>query len=273
MTRQFIIAILMIILTAGAAGARPDPRIRSTPYVENAVVSLMGHFGFQMVIEFNDDETIENVAIGDSVSWQITPNRRGDVLILKPISAAAPTNMTVVTTMRRYTFALEAQSAAEAQPNEMTFVLRFIYPQLKEGVDAAEAQAIADAEADEPTSAETAMKNKNYSYEGSREIIPSQIFDDGRSTYFQWPARAPTPAIFLVSNDGKESVINHGYVDGYIVVDRVAPVFSLKHGDYETLIYNDGFTPVDPGPDAPRLRPKKRGFFGKVFGGDEEEES
>ncbi|MCK5748839.1 MAG: TrbG/VirB9 family P-type conjugative transfer protein, partial [Oricola sp.] len=148
---------------------------------------------------------------------------------------------------------------------EMVFVLRFTYPKEKEAAQAIAAEAAAYVPP--PTPKERAA-NRNYSYEGAREIVPSEVFDDGRSTYFKWPEGAPTPAIFLYGDDEKESVVNHGFEAGYIVVDRVAPVFSLRHGGFETLIFNDGYEPVDPGPDAPRARERKRGFFGRVFGGD-----
>lgn len=264
-----LISVACFVFVFTATHANADSRIRTKTYTENAVYSLTGHFGFQTVIEFNDDEIVENVAIGDSVSWQVTPNRRGDVIILKPISAAAPTNMTVVTNLRHYIFELDAKPAKEAKSGEMVFVLRFRYPADKEAAKAVAAQEVTLASIAPPTPRQRAS-NEDYSYEGSREIVPSQVFDDGRSTYFQWPEGAPTPAIFLLSADEKESVVNHGFEAGYIVVDRVVPAFSLKHGDLETVIYNDGFTPIDPGPDAPRLRPKKRGFFGRVFGDDEE---
>ncbi len=254
---------------AFVATAHADSRIRTRAYAENAVYSLTGHFGFQTVIEFNDDEIIENVAIGDSVSWQVTPNRRGDVIILKPISEAPPTNMTVVTSLRHYFFELNAKSAADAKPGDMIYVLRFSYPKDKQAAQAAAAQAASFLE-EKIETPEDRAKNRQYSYSGAREIVPSLVFDDGKATYFRWAEGAPTPAIFLISRDDKESVINHGYEAGFIVVDRVAPEFSLRHGDFETRIYNDGFTPIDPGPDAPQLRPKKRGFFGKVFGGDGE---
>jgi type IV secretion system protein VirB9 len=269
MTAIRIIAAFCAALAFAAADAHADSRIRTRTYAENAVYSLTGHFGFQTIIEFNDDEIIENVAIGDSVSWQVTPNRRGDVIILKPIAAAPPTNMTVVTSLRHYFFELSAKSAADAKPGEMIYVLRFSYPGEKQAAQA----AVAENAAFVPEKIETPedrATNREYSYAGSREIVPSLVFDDGSATYFRWPEGAPTPAVFLISGDDKESVINHGYEAGFIVVDRVAPEFSLKHGEFETRIYNDAFTPIDPGPDAPQMRPKKRGFFGKVFGGDEE---
>lgn len=265
MFERIVVIMLACVMTSPAFA---DSRIKTRSYAENAVYSITGHFGFQTVIEFNDDEVIENVAIGDSAAWQVTPNRRGDVIILKPISKAPPTNMTVVTSLRRYIFELTAKSVDDAKPGEMVFVLRFTYPQQKQAAKAVEAELAAYTPP--PTPRERAV-NQNYSYEGDREIVPSQVFDDGRSTYFKWPEGAPAPAIFLLGKDEKESVVNHGFEAGYIVVDRVAPVFSLKHGDFETLIYNDDYAPVDPGPDAPRLRPKKRGFFGRVFGGDEKE--
>ncbi len=271
MKKNWIITIAGLLITLGLAEAHADSRIKTRPYAESRVYALTGHFGFQMAIEFNDDEIIENVAIGDSVSWQVTPNRRGDVIILKPISEASPTNMTVVTSLRHYFFELNAKSAVDAKPGEMVYVLRFTYPKSKDA-ELKTAQEAALATAVEETPEDRAV-NRNYSYQGSREIVPSQLFDDGRSTYFKWSEGAPAPAIFLIDKNDKESVINHGFEAGYIVVDRVAPTFSLKHGDFETLIYNDDFSPVDPGPDAPRPRQKKRGFFGKVFGGGEIEEA
>ena len=264
--RLLICAICVFSLLA--APAQADSRIKTRAYTENGVYALTGHFGFQTVIEFNDDEVIENVAIGDSAAWQVTPNRRGDVLILKPVAAAPPTNMTVVTSLRHYIFELTAKNASEAKPGEIVFVLRFTYPKDKEKAEALAAEAAAYVPP--PAPADKAV-NRNYSYEGAREIVPSEVFDDGRSTYFKWPEGAPAPAIFLLGKDDEESVVNHGFEAGYVVVDRVAPVFSLKHGGFETLIYNDGFTPIDPGPGAPRMREKKRGFFGRVFSGDDRE--
>ncbi|MEM8772419.1 MAG: TrbG/VirB9 family P-type conjugative transfer protein [Pseudomonadota bacterium] len=266
MIRKTLALMIFMASFFAASAANADPRIKTRTYRENAVYSLTGHLGFQTVIEFNDDETIENVAIGDSVAWQVTPNRRGDVIILKPISAAPPTNMTVVTSLRHYIFELESKAASDAVPGEMVFVLRFRYPQAA----ITESQEI--LEPAPPPSPELRATNRNYSYEGDRQIVPSKIFDDGRSTYFQWAEGAPAPAIFAVDKDDNESVINHGFESGFVVVDRVAPVFLLKHGALETRVYNDAFVPIDPGPDAPRLRPAERGFFGRLFGGDGEGE-
>ena len=39
----------------------------------------LGKAGIQSTIEFADDERIENVAVGDSNAWQITPNRRASL--------------------------------------------------------------------------------------------------------------------------------------------------------------------------------------------------
>ncbi|MGH6781007.1 MAG: TrbG/VirB9 family P-type conjugative transfer protein, partial [Sphingomonadaceae bacterium] len=62
--------------------------------------------GYHVTIEFGSDERIENVAVGDSGAWQVTANRRGDFLFVKPIQAGVTTNMTVVTDVRLYAFEL-----------------------------------------------------------------------------------------------------------------------------------------------------------------------
>src|SRR6218665_2630783 len=65
-----------------------DPRIKEFMYDPNAIVGIRGMLGYEMTIEFGADERIENVSIGDSLSWQVTPNRKATLLFLKPMSKA-----------------------------------------------------------------------------------------------------------------------------------------------------------------------------------------
>ena len=114
-----------------------DPRIRTVAYDADQVVELKAVFDYQLMLEFGADERIENVSIGDGLAWQITPNKRADLLFVKPITAATPTNMTVVTDQHRYVFRLSAQAATGLKPDAITYVVKFIYP-------AAEATKAAD---------------------------------------------------------------------------------------------------------------------------------
>ena len=108
-------AFAVLVLTAGQAALTPasfaqtpskpvagpgDPRIKQFMYDPNAIVAIKGQLGYEMTIEFGADERIENVSIGDSLSWQVTPNRKATLLFLKPMSKSAATSMTVVTTQR-----------------------------------------------------------------------------------------------------------------------------------------------------------------------------
>ena len=58
--------------------------------IRTQIVQILGKAGIQSTIEFAADERIENVAVGDSSAWQITPNRRASLLFVKPLSAAQP---------------------------------------------------------------------------------------------------------------------------------------------------------------------------------------
>ena len=53
-----------------------------------------------------------NVALGDAQLWQATPNKRSDLLFLKPAVRNGRTNMMVVTDRRRYAFDLMARDDA-----------------------------------------------------------------------------------------------------------------------------------------------------------------
>ena len=74
--------------------AETAAHVQTVFYNPDAVVSLTGAVGWQMMIEFGEDERIENVAIGDAAAWQVTPNKRARMLFVKPLSRKASTNMT-----------------------------------------------------------------------------------------------------------------------------------------------------------------------------------
>jgi type IV secretion system protein VirB9 len=218
--------------TAGAVTPHPgpgDPRIHVVEYEPSQVVELHGVLGYQLSLEFDPAERIENVAIGDSLGWQVTPNRRANLLFLKPMSPRPPTNMTVVTNLRRYNFQLSV--TRKAPPGRsIPFTVRFLYP--------APAVARVEPPAPPPPPME---KNAAYSYKGSAKTLPVKVFDDGRETYFAFGPQDEMPAIYAVDADGGEAVVNTRQRDGYVVVDRIARGFVLRRGDEATRIYNDGF--------------------------------
>ncbi len=247
--RLFLAALLMIavggpVVATASDFPRPgltDPRIRSIHYDRDQVVQLDGYFGYQMMIEFAPDERIENVSIGDSTAWQVTPNHKANLLFLKPVDRAAPTNMTVVTDQRRYTFELVSRGRAYRSA-QIAYVVRFLYPP-----PPAPPPAAAPSPPRPPE-----RKNTAYSYTGSRSSLPSLVFDDGHFTYFQWPESVATPAVFVIQPDGTESIVNYGVRDGYQVVEQVAQRFVLRNGKDVTTVINNGWREPTPGVLAPR---------------------
>jgi type IV secretion system protein VirB9 len=222
-----------------------DARIRVVPYVANSIVELKAALGYQLMIEFGPDERIENVAIGDSLGWQITPNRKANLLFVKPMDKVPLTNMTVVTNLRTYLFEMiPVAASAHRGDRSVMYALQFAYPPEK--------MQPADAKPAPPTPPE--VVNSAYSYTGSTKILPTRIFDDGHATYFQFREGEDYPAIFTVDHDKGEAVVNSSIRGGYVVVDEISRGFTLRQGNDVTRIFNDGFREPQPGPLSPTLR-------------------
>jgi type IV secretion system protein VirB9 len=247
-----LLALCLVSPGPAAAAETPragvvDPRIRTIAYDSDQVVLLTGYLGYQMMIEFEPDERIENVSIGDSTGWQVTPNHKANLLFLKPMGVSAPTNMTVVTDRRRYSFDLRARKAPREPTAAMAYIVRFLY------VDDTPVHVVATAPPEPPPE----RRNTNYSYTGSRASLPSQVFDDGRFTYFQWAENVSVPALFLVAKDGSESIVNYHIHDGYQVVEQTAPRFVLRNGKDVTTVINGGWREPAPGDLAPQPHDSK----------------
>lgn len=232
MKRLALLAMLLAAPVSAAERPRPgqtDAHIQSIFYDPDQVVQLRGHFGFQTMVEFDEGERIENVAIGDALGWQVTPNKRANKLFLKPLDRKAITNMAVVTDRRRYTFALTVASAGK-QDAAAPWVVRFRYPE----------PVLLVAEVVKPIPPDPASFDRRYVKGGAKELWPSEIYDDGRATYFSWPTDVALPAIFAVEPNGQESLVNASVRDGKTIVQRTAARFLLRSGKALATISHTG---------------------------------
>ena len=244
MIRAALIAIAPIALAVAAMpAAAQDNRLVEVPYSESQVVRLDGKTKVQATIAFADDERIENVAIGDSQSWQVTPNKRATLLFVKPLTPTASTNMTVVTDKRTYLFDLVA--GPRAKP---VYVLRFTYPeeerqaamQLAQGPSEEE---LAAAQAPEQI-VDPADLNFAWASSGDANLLPARSYDDGMATYLSWPEGRAVPAILIKDSDGTEGPVNFTVRGDTIVVDGVPREIVLRSGKDAAMLVNTG--PVRP---------------------------
>jgi type IV secretion system protein VirB9 len=210
-------ALLAITLVALPAMAQVDPvpiridaSIQAVTYAEGKVVRLSATPGYQLTVEISADETIENIALGDSSAWQVAPSRRGDRIFIKPLQYGITTNMTVVTGTRTYLFELVPSSGSGSDAQ----IVRFVYP--------------------EPTPVSTPPDEQRvdqglYKLTGTRELFPSAISEDGIRTFMQWDADATLPAVYTVDELGQEKLVDAMMRDGILTIDEVVPrlVFRL----------------------------------------------
>jgi type IV secretion system protein VirB9 len=243
-------AALLACTLAAAPALADDPRLVERLYSEVEVVRIEGRTNVQATIRFGEDEQIENVAIGDSTAWQVTPNKRANLLFIKPLAERAATNMTVVTDKHTYLFDLVASPANR----NALYVLAFTYPEEPEDTEMADAGAASAPEG--PTAVELRAASDpyavvdpaelNFAWEakGDRALLPAQIYDDGTATFLSWSAGTPLPAILVKDHQGKEGPVNFAVRGETLVVDGVPAELVLRSGEDRATLTNRG--PVRP---------------------------
>jgi type IV secretion system protein VirB9 len=223
-----------------------DPRIVERLFDPSEVVRIEGKASVQATIRFAEDELIENVAIGDSESWQVTPNKRANLLFLKPLAERASTNMTVVTNRQTYLFDLVA-SPANRNP---LYILSFTYP-----------EALRQHRKDEPNDAHPPERPNNvelaaasdpyavvnpadlnfaWDAEGDTKLVPAEIYDDGEATFLTWRVGSAMPAILVKDHEGTEGPVNFAVRGDVIVVDGVPREIVLRAGNDSATLINRG---------------------------------
>lgn len=214
-----------------------DGRFQTFVYNPDDVYRLTAYYNQASYIEFAADETPGTIIVGDPSAWEISPN--GNRLFIKPIADFPETNMTVFTNLREYNFLLEGKTTNNIFTDTTALKSKFIYP------DDTDQNLVVFAQTKEeiPDISELNLRDYNFNYEftGERSIAPIKIFDNGQFTYMEFLTKnAEIPAIFMVDNQGYESLVNFRVVDNYVVIERVARQFTLRNGADIVCIYNNG---------------------------------
>lgn len=253
MKRLLLIALLVPTLALAELTPQKgdfDPRVRVVDYNPMNVVKLSTFYGVSTHVQFADGETIQDVAVGDDQAWKVVP--RGNHLFIKPQADKADTNVTVVTNLRTYQFALVVQSrplkdsTAWADPN-LIFSLTFRYPDEEAAKAAANAKQLAlKAKLGEVknklSDASKAGQNTDYWVAGSEEISPTGARDDGRFIYLTFTNNRDMPAIYEVDEKGNEALINTNVINGNtIVIQRLVRRLMLRKGDAVASVINKSF--------------------------------
>lgn len=217
-----ILLLMLCVMAAAPAAAqvRPvpgtgDPRLQTVDYDSGQIVQLQGAPGYQLTVQLAPDEQVQNVALGDSAAWQVSVNRAGDHLFIKPLQGDVATNMTVITSVRVYNFELFPMYAPAP---DMAWNVQFRYPAPQPEVTETEFVDVSAAK----------RRMSLYRMSGDRLLRPSSVTDDGNQTYISWAANQPIPAVFEVAAGGEERLVNGAMRGDEFVVDGVPGRLSFR---------------------------------------------
>lgn len=250
-----------------------DPHIRYVSYSKDDVTVIEVQRGAATRIVLAEDEKIvkDGVATGfpsdcskKALEWCVRADVGASEVYVKPKDGATHNNLELKTDLHDYSFAFrvlpdlapvsKSRSASRSlSTNVPMYRVIFRYPPRVPTLAASLARTTTADEWSTLTErlerARPLPKNWRYAMQtvaGSSDIVPSLIFDDGRFTYFRFPANREIPAIYAVSPQGEESRVNFHMdaADGSLaVVEKMGRRFVLRLGSSAVGIWNDAFDP------------------------------
>jgi type IV secretion system protein VirB9 len=84
------------------------------------------------------------------------------------------------------------------------------------------------------------------------------MFDDGVQTYVRFAERAELPTLFVLNEDGTESLLNFHIAAGVVVIHRLARRFVVRRGKLVGCIVNRAFLGGGERLESGTVRPEVR---------------
>ena len=265
-----VLASLSVYGAETPAPGANDPRVRFVTYKADEVTVVTVQRGAVTRLVLSDDEHIAAAATGyaadcqkPELEWCVRADVGSNQIWVKPKDNATNNNLEVKTDKRDYSFEFQVlkdpalgRDVRHALRADPMYRVIFRYPlrvpplpvNLAIGAAAAVPPApLADDKnvlAERLASAKTQPRNWSYSMQvlpGGEEISPTLVFDDGRFTYFKFPANREVPSIFYIAPDGEEQRLNFHMEGDVAVIQRMGRRFVLRLGQSVVGVWNDAF--------------------------------
>jgi len=254
---------------------REDARVRYVPYQSGNVTDIWTAPGAALTVQFGSDETVASVAESDSAFLKVVPVQ--NYLFIKPtgILPSQPIAVLCKTSdgkLRHYFFQFETVNNQLGTGQNVDYAVVFTYPEQayeKRVVAqrAAETRALQQEAQSRLNEARAAMNAatvnqylgpRNYEYvaRGDRQLAPAEVWDNGYSTVFTFPAMQRIPAMFDIQPDGKEATANYSVSGNTVVVPGTAPEWRLRDGHTVLEIYDLRFNPIGATPGTHTVSPE-----------------
>lgn len=243
---------LLAICDAATAAPRGHaaPQVRTLAYDPSQVALIRTAPRRATELEFEAESAIDHVALGETAGWDVAV--AGSRLFLKPKAGAHQTNLIVTTSgaggSRTYAFELSLGGARRG-PARADYVVRIEDQRAsKEQTKSALAAARSALEAKIvqlrlERGALEGPRNLAYAAQGSAELQPSEVSDNGRFTVLRFPGGQPIPAVSTVDAAGREALARFSVRGEFVVVEGAWPGLRLRKGGEVTCLTNLGFQP------------------------------
>ena len=252
---RLLIAIFIAVSCAQAfadtysAVSGESSRVRRVEYKDNIVVSATGYADHPILIDMDPKEPIEDKAGGKMSNWEVYKN--GARMYVRPLDDARAMTLIIATKTRSYVF--DMVPGKGWPPTGFVSKIIFTYPEKSSSPEALEKRDRSIRDGRSPLSdALKAARNMQYSVERTTvvsDIQPREVFDDGRFTYFKFPANLPIPAIYQSTPGGKDEWLVNSHKDGeYVVMQAVGASWNLRSGPTLLGIFNDAYDATGAAP-------------------------
>lgn len=263
-----------------------DGRVRYVPYQAGNITDIWTAPGAVLTVQFGSVETVVSVAESDSAYLKVVPVK--NYLFIKPTGILPAQPVTVLTKtksgkLRHYFFQFETVKSKLGVGKNVDYAVVFTYPHQAHEREiakrrAAEAKAAKLAvkerlaEAGKVLTASSVAKyngprNLAYMARGNKAIAPSEVWDNGHSTVFEFPAEQRIPAIFKVLPDGKDATVNYSVHGDTVVIPGTAHEWRLRDGHTVLDVYDMKYSAQGATPGTHTISPSVQREL-RTFNGD-----
>jgi type IV secretion system protein VirB9 len=227
----------LALLACGAAAADdmfgPAPfarRVERIVYADEQVIQIGAIEDHPFLIEFGADELLEDVAGGTIAGWDV--HKKGARLFVLARKDAKSTTLLATTNKHSYVFDLTPKPATAGNLAQRRSKIIFSYPAPPEPPPPPPALP-------EPP----AYRNAQYSMQlvaTDADIRPSEVYDDGRFTWFRFAPNVEVPAIYRSTPGSRDEMLVNRHVDGdYVVMHATAALWNLRLAGSMIGVFND----------------------------------